>query len=458
MNPSTRRLVLGPSAVLLCLASLAPAAPAARAEPARPLPAAGAAAPARAGAVGHPPPALARAARPLTDLRPLGRMIGTARVVGVGEATHGSREFFTNKHRIFRYLVEEKGFTTFALEANWSTGLRLNDYVLHGRGDVRRIMREEFQNAWAFWNTREYLDLLRWMRAHNVRHPHHPVQFMGNDLGWAGPELFDAVTGHVARTRPRLLPRFTELYRASRPDTGVDAWEKAYPARPLAERRRMAEDVRAALALLERQPPGPDREEHALVLRHARVIAQTGTVFAYDLNDPEQTAAAMLHRDRAMAENTVWWQRHTGHRMLLSAHNAHVGYESANPHQYPRLQGAFMRDALGRDYVNVGMTFGRGSFNAHDPREPGEPVRTFTLGPRPAGTHEHTLDRVAPYDHYLDLRSLRGAARRPVEERRPTLSIGTAWPWEGSDAPQRLAGGYDVVVHLHRITAAGLLR
>lgn len=108
--------------------------------------------------------------------------------------------------------------------------------------------------------------------------------------------------------------------------------------------------------------------------------------------------------------------------------------------------------------MNVGTAFGRGSSNAHDPREPGGPVRTFALGPRPAGTHEHTLDRVAPYARYPDLRTLRGAARRPVEERRPAPSIGTAWPWEGSDAPQRLSGGYDVGVHLHRITAAGLLR
>ncbi|SDM87446.1 erythromycin esterase family protein [Streptomyces wuyuanensis] len=93
------------------------------------------------------------------------------------------------------------------------------------------------------------------------------------------------------------------------------------------------------------------------MLRHARVIAQRGTLFAYD---PEQTAAAMPHRDRAVAENIAWWQRHTGHRMLLSAHSGHVGCESAKPHRYPRLQGAFMRVALGRDCVNVGTTFGTG--------------------------------------------------------------------------------------------------
>lgn len=59
---------------------------------------------------------------------------------------------------------------------------------------------------------------------------------------------------------------------------------------------------------------------------------------------------------------------------------------------------------------------GRGSPHVHDLREPGEPVRTFTLGPRSAGTPPV---RVAPYAHLLDPRALRGTARHPVEERRP---------------------------------------
>lgn len=98
---------------------------------------------------------LARVAKPLRsteagapghDLRPLGRMIGSAKIVGLGEATHSSRQFFTTKHRVFRYLVEEQGFTTFALEAPWSTGLVLNEYVLHGKGDPEKLMRKEFQS------------------------------------------------------------------------------------------------------------------------------------------------------------------------------------------------------------------------------------------------------------------------------------------------------------------------
>ncbi|EST38542.1 hypothetical protein N566_06840 [Streptomycetaceae bacterium MP113-05] len=93
----------------------------------------------------------------LDDLRPFGRIVGNAQVVGMGEATHSSHEFFTMKHRVMRYLVENKGFRTFALEASWSSGLRLDEYLLTGEGDLRKIMREEFQGAYAWWNTEEYL-------------------------------------------------------------------------------------------------------------------------------------------------------------------------------------------------------------------------------------------------------------------------------------------------------------
>ncbi|MET9954692.1 erythromycin esterase family protein [Streptomyces sp. NPDC006339] len=450
MSTFTRRRRRPLTALLttLCVALLAPAAVAQE----------------RPGTGPAPDPAreLAATARPLTDDRALDRVVGSAKVVGIGEATHSSAEFFETKHRIFERLVEERGFTTFALEANWSTGLLIDDYVRFGKGDIRKIMRDEFRHAYAFWNTEEYLDLFTWMRRHNQRHPGHPVRFMGNDLGYAGPRVFDEVLGHVARTRPGLLPRFRELYRSSRPADGVavDTWMNAYLTRPLAERRAMAADAHRALTLLERQKPaGQDRkarEAHAWAVQHARAIAQVGAEYAHDLNTPDGVAAAMLYRDQVMAENTVWWQRHTGDRMVLSAHNGHIGYETTMPDHYPRLQGAFLRDALGRDYVSIGTTFGRGSFNARDTGTAGEPVRVFTVGPLGPDSNEHVLDRVARRPFLLDLRTATPEAREWLSAARPSRAIGTAYPWLGDLAPVRLATSYDALVHFPEISAARL--
>ena len=58
------------------------------------------------------------AGKPYADLAAFGKAIGGARVVALGEATHGTREIFQMKHRLLEYLVKEKGFTVFAIEAN----------------------------------------------------------------------------------------------------------------------------------------------------------------------------------------------------------------------------------------------------------------------------------------------------------------------------------------------------
>ncbi|GGY19665.1 hypothetical protein GCM10010384_27580 [Streptomyces djakartensis] len=385
------------------------------------------------------------------DLRPLDRMIGDARVVGLGEATHSSHEFFTLKHRVLRHLVEKRGFRTFALEAPWSTGLRLNAYVLRGEGDPRRIMREEFQRDYLWWNNTEYLALVEWMRAYNQRHPDDPVRFMGDDFAWAGPELYDEVTAYVARTHPGLLARFTALYRGLRPTTAAGAYIEQYLNSPYAERKERAERTGEALELLRRQGPGADPEAYDWVVRQATAIDQTARGYAFDFGDAEQLRAAMRFRDSVMADNVAWWAEHTGDKVLLSAHNAHVSYVPVDPAHYPKVQGEFLRDRLGDAYVSIGFTFARGSFNATGPEDQ---VRRFALGPAGPRSNERTLDRVRHRDYVVDLRTVPGPARKWLREARPTRSIGTAYPEPEHDVA--LARSHDVLIHLHRVEAAHL--
>ncbi|MFI8404651.1 erythromycin esterase family protein [Streptomyces sp. NPDC085463] len=418
-----------------------------------------------AGTAASPTPeaALGRVAHPLrtteprsgpADLRPFGRMVGDARVVGLGEATHSSHEFFTAKHRVFRYLVEEKGFRAFALEAPWSTGLRLDAYLLHGEGDLERIMDEEFQGTYRWWNNAEYRDLFQWIRAYNVGHSRDPVRFVGDDSGFAGAELYDRVTAYAAAARPELAPRLAELYRGLRPSTDAGSYVDDYLSKPLDERKGFAERTGRAVDLL-KQRPGPDADAHAWAVQHATAIHQTTTLYAFDWDDPESVPDLMLYRDRVMAENVTWWQRRTGARIALSAHNGHIALKTYIPGACPKVQGDFLREQLGDGYLSVGLTFGHGSFNAFD-RE--GTIRRFTVGTAVPGTAEHTLDRVRYRDFMVDLRDAPATARAWLAAPHAVKNIGATYPGI-ADAPQvRLAKSYDVVIHLQRVEAARMLK
>ncbi|TDD72913.1 erythromycin esterase family protein [Actinomadura rubrisoli] len=409
---------------------------------------------------GDPLPALRAAARPLRstepagpldDLRPLGRAVGGALVVGLGEATHGSHEFFAMKHRVFRYLVEHRGFRTFALEDAWSTGLLIDDYVLHGKGDPRTIMKEELRGKTP-WETREFLDLFRWMRAHNLRSPR-KVRFMGDDMNvpTLGKELTGKVIGYVRGRRPALVPEFERLYARLLSLADSDA----LLALPLERRREIDRLTTRAYDLLAtlRPAPGAGREAFEWALQHARSIVQTTRLHSFDYTTPEGARAGMLFRDGAMAENVRWWRLRTGHKILLSAHNGHVGYVPDDPGSYPKTQGAFLREHFGARYTNIGFTFYQGSFQART--DDGPDLKRITVGPPEPGGNEATLDRAGPARYFLDMRTAPAPARAWLAQKRPTRNIGTGWPEEPYDIA--LGPAYDNLIHLHSVEAAVLL-
>ncbi|MFF8293290.1 erythromycin esterase family protein [Streptomyces sp. NPDC016309] len=386
-----------------------------------------------------------------TDLRALGAMIGDARVVGLGEATHGSHEFFTMKERVFRYLVEEKGFTTFSLEMSWSAGLEIDDYLQGGGGSAHRIAEETL--AGSPWERDEFVHLIDWMRDHNRRHPERTVHFMGDDIGAPrlGDRVFDRVTAQVARSRPASLPRLQELYAGLRPMDDIFA----YLEKPTSERRQNAARAQEALDLVTAAVEASGGEAGEWAVQHARNIAQTFAFAGFDAGDPSSVAAAQRLRDRVMADTVLWWHRRTGDKILLSAHNGHIGYLSSYPELYPVPQGASLRDALGRHYVSIGFTFNRGSFLTGDAA--GGEWKKTTVPPATRDMHEHTLDRVRHRDYYVDLRTAPPAARRWLDVARPTYDAGSLF--EANPLPELAVGrAYDVLIHLHRVREARPLR
>ncbi|MFI8929470.1 erythromycin esterase family protein [Streptomyces sp. NPDC053474] len=383
-----------------------------------------------------------------TDLRALGAMVGGAEVVGLGEATHGSHEFFTMKERVFRHLVRERGFRAFSLEFSWPAGLRINDFLQTGRGDARQIAEETFPGS--PWDREEFVHLIAWMRDHNRRNPTRTVHFVGNDIGAPAvtDEFFARITRYVHRHHPALAPRVDALYTGLRPLDDVFAYWK----RPLAERRRLAGQARRAPDLIS-AAGGRDRDAHAWAVQNARSLADTTEFLTADPDDPATLPDFQRFRDRVMARNVLWWRERTGHKVLVSAHDDHLGLVASQAALFPKTQGSFLRDALGRNYLPVGMTFDRGSFLSKDTAIGGD-WKKFTVGAAAPGTNEHTLDRVHHRDFYADLRAAPPAAGDWLHTARPTRFIGTEFSEDHLHHDLALGRAYDVLIHLHAVSEA----
>ena len=107
--------------------------------------------------------------------------IGDARIVGLGESTHGTREIFQMKHRLFEFLVGGKWASpSSASRPSYPDCIAINDYVLRGEGDP--VVALNGQGFWT-WDTEEVLGLIKWMRAYN-EDPSHEAKlfFYGYDM------------------------------------------------------------------------------------------------------------------------------------------------------------------------------------------------------------------------------------------------------------------------------------
>ena len=93
------------------------------------------------------------------DLKPLKSVLKNVRILGLGEASHGQREFFQFKHRMLEFLVTQMGFTAFSLEASYPACMNINEYVVYGKGDPGKALTS---NGFSQFDTQEVLEMVEW--------------------------------------------------------------------------------------------------------------------------------------------------------------------------------------------------------------------------------------------------------------------------------------------------------
>ncbi len=337
------------------------------------------------------------------DLRPLADVLADKQVVGLGEATHGTREFFQLKHRLVRLLVTELDVRLFGLEADFAAALAVNDYVVAGEGDPRDAL-----SGLGYWTTRteELLALVEWLRAFNSGRPDGDrVRFYGYDVG-SGRRSASAIGEFLRRVDPDYFDEVAADVETVA--TGVDGDD----FEAVKEWLVAAETVGTLLA--DRFDQHGDRyrretsdREWRLARRHRRLVEQAVELRAARTFEDRGSPNGV--RDAAMAENVSWLLDHArADRMALWAHNGHVATGRFRVGEWddpPKTMGQHLREALGDDYYALGFEFGRGSFRARpDPETTANPaVGTFSLAAPPEGSVAATLTQVDGPAWFIDV-------------------------------------------------------
>jgi erythromycin esterase-like protein len=143
------------------------------------------------------------------------KLIGDRRFVLIGEASHGTHEFYRERARITRRLIDECGFTAVAVEADWPDAYRVNRYVMGlSKDEDADAALSDFQRfpAW-MWRNRDVVGFVEWLRAHNraQMHPATKARFYGLDL-YSLRASMDAVVEYLDRIDPEEASRARERY------------------------------------------------------------------------------------------------------------------------------------------------------------------------------------------------------------------------------------------------------
>jgi erythromycin esterase-like protein/predicted phosphoribosyltransferase len=340
--------------------------------------------------------------------------IGHARLVLLGEATHGTHEFYRERAFITRRLIVEKGFAGVAVEADWPDAYRINRYVrgtgtdddaVDALGDFRRFP------TW-MWRNADVLDFIGWMRTHNEgQPPERRAGFYGLDL-YSLNASTQAVLTYLDKIDPDAARRARQRYGCFE-QFGGEMQEYGYAAalglHPSCEREVVGQLLelhrhRAAYASRDGRVAADEyffAEQNARLVQNAEAYYRTmftGRAESWNLRD--------RHMTETLAELLQFLDRtRPGARLVIWAHNSHLGDARATEMgDGGELNvGQLVRERYATQAVLVGFTTWSGTVTAAT--EWDAPAHRRQVRPALAGSYERLFHTMEVPRFLLPLRS-----------------------------------------------------
>jgi erythromycin esterase len=392
---------------------------------------------------------------PDSGLAAFDSLVGSATIVGLGESTHGTHEFFETKARLVEHLVRTQGVRVFGIEANQLAAERINRFVAGGEGSAPDVMKVLFR----VWNTEEVLQLVEWLRTWNIAHPDAMVRFAGFDMQDHRTPA-DTLRAFLLRAEPSFVTRFDSL-------TGE------YLRQPRSATPSIPDSVRAGWLLLAEQiwmdvstkrgewlaraSSGQDSASVEWAVQSANLYRQAAR-FNVGLNSPE--------RDSLMAANVAWLvtQAGAGSRIALWAHDVHIsaGGDPERSFNSGAQMGAYLRRWYGDGYRPVSLLTWDGAYSATMSFTDRRIIEAVAF-PGPPNSLEgalHSLRRPAGSSGFIV--NLRGALGAPggrwLTLPRPIRHVGYAAYDYGFELKAVIPLEFDGVVFIDHTTPSRMLR
>lgn len=392
------------------------------------------------------------------DYDALLRLAGDASFVFLGEASHGTHEFYRARAEITKRLIAERGFSAVCIEGDWPDAYRVNRYVRGGDEDAQAVESlDGFRRfpTW-MWRNAEVLDFVAWLREYNESQPKDARRsgFYGLDL-YSMYASIEAVLGYLAARDPEAAKRARERYDCLAPyERSTETYAYALYSGSESCKREVIDqllDIQRHAAAYARTDGLAAEDEYFYAEQNARVVAGAERYYRTML---DQRTSSWNVRDEHMAETLDRLTRHLARRgepckAVVWAHNSHVGDARATSMgaRGETNIGAIARERYGDGAVLVGFTTYEGTVTAAS--EWHRPEERKRVRPARSDSYEGLFHEFGIPRFYLSLR--RHAAVPGLPQRMLERAIGVVYKPETELASHYfvadLAAQFDAVFH-----------
>ncbi len=392
------------------------------------------------------------------DLNPIIDAIGDAKIVLLGEASHGTSEFYTVRAELSKRLIEEKGFKLIAVEGDWPSCQQINRFIkgyTDENEDVRNVLKSF--NRWPtwMWANEEIADFVSWLKLHNqAKKDIQKVGFYGIDV-YSLWESLEEIINFLGKTDPES----TDLELAKKAFSCFEPFNQHpenYAMSSVNLSQACVDEVSKLLTSIRiHEDNYKNSEEADLNLKINALVAQNAEKYYRAMVKSDDLSWNVRDEHMVEAINEIMDYHGNEAKIIVWEHNTHIGDASATDMKAEDMinVGQVLREQNRKEYVYaVGFGTHRGTVIATE--EWGVPFKRIEVPPATKNSWEAAMHNAGPFNKILIYNKENYSL---FDDWIGHRAIGVVYNPEyeayGSYVPSKMASRYDAFIHIDETKA-----